>query len=358
MTANLQPRLIAIVGFEGAQLLDIAGPLQVFASACDLVLRSSKTIEHSLVAPYEIVLVSPKGGLVRTSSGASLQTQSMQSLQRRSQDVDTLIVAGGPIATVREVCRDEKLIRWISGMNERARRVCSVCTGAFVLAQAGVLVGRRAVTHWTSCNDLASSNPDTEVESNSIFVHDGPVWTSAGVTTGIDLALALVEEDLGLSVALSVARWLVVFLKRPGGQSQFSTPLEAQIATAECSVAERFSGLHAWISENLGNDLTVEQMAKRVGMSPRTFARTYRAVTGTTPAKAIEAMRVEAARRALESDQPVKYVASTCGFGDYERLRRAFYRRLKVTPRHYQAGFRTTAKPSGAPSNKRGVRAR
>jgi transcriptional regulator GlxA family with amidase domain len=349
--ASRASRLIVIVGFDGAQLLDITGPLQVFASACELMARSRANGGRQAKPPYEIVLASPEGGLLRTSSGVSLRSSSLRALRRRRYEIDTLIIAGGPAEALTAARRDKALIAWVRSLSHRVRRLCSVCTGAFVLAETGALEGRRVVTHWASCGRLAELHPAVKVESNPIFVHDGPIWTSAGVTSGIDLALALVEEDLGGGVALSVARWLVVFLKRPGGQAQFSTPLEAQMATAEHDVAPRLSALHAWMAENLADNLTVEKLAKRVGMSRRTFARVYSAATGTTPAKAVEAMRVEAARRALESDEPVKSVAATCGFGDYERLRRAFQRRLRVSPQLYQAGFKTSAKTSGSDSD-------
>jgi transcriptional regulator GlxA family with amidase domain len=217
----------------------------------------------------------------------------------------------------------------------RARRVCSVCTGAFVLAAAGLLDGKRAVTHWASCELLQARHPAIRVESDPIFLNDGAIWTSAGVTAGIDLALALVQADLGHGLAMQVAQRLVVFLKRPGGQSQFSAPLRAQAASDDGLAA-----LCAWMEAHLGEDLRVERLAARAGMSPRTFARTYAAKLGTTPAKTVEALRVAAARRALEEgDAPIKRVAHACGFGDEERMRRAFLRRVGVSPSDYRARF-------------------
>jgi transcriptional regulator GlxA family with amidase domain len=264
-----------------------------------------------------------------------LETEALRTLDRRAHQIDTLIIAGGPEATVLALRSDRKLLEWISKTHPHVRRTCSVCTGAFLLAEAGLLKGRRAATHWFSCEQLKKLYSGVRVESEPIFVRDGSVWTSAGVTAGIDLALALVEQDLGRGIALTVARWLVVFLKRPGGQSQFSAPLEGQIASAECSFSQRLAALHAWIANNLDSDLTVEHLASKVGMSARTFARAYRVATGLTPAKAVERMRVEAACRALENEEPVKRVASACGFRDYERMRRAFHRRFRIAPQVY-----------------------
>jgi transcriptional regulator GlxA family with amidase domain len=226
------------------------------------------------------------------------------------------------------------LRRWLANRAQAARRVASVCTGAFLLAACGLLDGRRAVTHWRSCARLQQRHPAVRVEEDRIYLRDGKVWTSAGVTAGIDLALALVEEDLGRDLALAVARHLVVFLKRPGGQSQFSTMLAAQ------SAGDDFARLHDWIATHLDADLRVEHLAAAAGMSPRHFARVYAERMGRTPAKAVEAMRIEAARRALEeSGAPIEAVARRCGFGDEERMRRSFLRRLGVGPRAYRARF-------------------
>jgi transcriptional regulator GlxA family with amidase domain len=219
----------------------------------------------------------------------------------------------------------------------KARRVASVCLGAFVLAWTGVLDGKRAVTHWRYCPRLADGFSRISVEPNAIFVKDGRVWTSAGVSAGIDLALAMIEEDFGHITALDVARRLVVFLKRPGGQSQFSTVLAAQASDVE----GRFSALHAWIIENIAGDLKVEALARKAGMTPRTFARAYVSRTGMTPASGVEALRVETARLLLESKEirGVVEVAQRAGFGDDERMRRAFMRHLGVSPSEYRSRF-------------------
>ncbi len=226
--------------------------------------------------------------------------------------------------------------RWSIGCARalRARRVASVCTGAFLLAAAGVLNGRRAPTHWSLCAELAQRFPAVHVEPDPIFVRDGPVWTSAGVTAGIDLALALVEQDLGRTVALAVARYLVVFLKRPGGQAQFSTALFLQ--TSE----DQFGALHEWINEHLSGDMSLPVLASQAGMSERSFSRHYAKATGLTPGRAVERLRVEAARRLLsESRLPLKRISQRCGFGSEETMRRSFLRQMAATPQDYRARF-------------------
>jgi transcriptional regulator GlxA family with amidase domain len=317
-------RRIVLLAFEGAQLLDIAGPLQVFATTREIA------AERELADPYAPTVASPEGGTVATSSGLGIATVPLASLRRTA---DTVIAAGGP-GTAAAVA-DGRLVRWLATADSRARRICSVCTGAFLLAAAGLLDGRRAATHWRVCGLLQERHPAVRVEPDPIFVRDGRIWTSAGVTAGIDLALALVEEDLGRALALDVARRLVVFLKRPGGQSQFSAMLAAQTAADG-----DFAALHDWIAHHLDEDLRVERLAEAAAMSPRHFARLYHAKMGRTPARAVEAMRLEAARRALEEgDEPISAVARRCGFGDEERMRRSFLRRLGTGPRDYRARF-------------------
>ncbi|WP_048860752.1 GlxA family transcriptional regulator, partial [Acidisphaera rubrifaciens] len=254
------------------------------------------------------------------------------SLPDAASVVDTLLVAGGP--GVGAAAEDGVLCAWVAARAGRARRVASVCTGAFLLAAAGLLDGRRAVTHWSYCEALARRHPAVRVERDPIFVRDGGVWTSAGVTAGIDLALALVEEDLGRAAALAVARHLVVFLKRPGGQAQFSAALSLQAAE------DRFGALHAWITAHLSERLTLPALARQAGMSERSFSRHYVAATGMTPARAIERLRVEEARRLLaETRLPVKRIARRCGFGSEETLRRSFLRLLAAGPQAYRARF-------------------
>lgn len=318
------PRKIAVLAVENAQLLDVTGPFQCFATANDL----TRARDH---LPYEPILVSPRGGLLKTSGGLVVETRALGELA--GKDVDTLIVAGG-IGT-RLAMQDEGLITAIRGWSTRVRRLASVCTGAYLLAQAGLLDGKRVATHWRAADDLQSRFPRIEVMPEPIFLRDGDIWTSAGVTAGIDLSLALIQDDLGHDTAMRIARNLVVFLKRPGGQAQFSATLEAQIAAHQ-----DFVGLHAWVRDHLDEDLKVERLAAQAGMSTRTFARAYAAKAGRTPARMVEAMRIESARRWLEtSTRPLKQIARECGFGDEERMRRAFQRCLGVCPLDYRTRF-------------------
>jgi transcriptional regulator GlxA family with amidase domain len=333
------PRLIVIVTFDNAQLLDIAGPLESFSLANRMRAQGGED-RPPQEWPYRIVVASHRGGVIRTNSGLGLETQRLRAVDRLGP-IDTLIVSGG--SGVHEAVQNRALVAWVARKAGRARRVCSVCTGAFLLAAAGVLAGRRATTHWKSCALLQRQHPNVHVEMDAIYVNDGAVWTSAGVTAGIDMGLALVETDLGHQVAMHVARDLVVYLKRPGGQSQFSEPLAMQAARED-----RFSSLHAWMAGHLDEDLRVERLAQQAGMSPRTFARTYVAQVGRTPAKTVAAMRLEAARRALEESQaPVKQVAVESGFNNDQRLRRAFRREHGLRPLDYRQRFaRGLALPS------------
>ncbi|HUD88913.1 MAG TPA: GlxA family transcriptional regulator [Xanthobacteraceae bacterium] len=323
-------RLIVLLAFEGVQLLDVAGPVQTFATANELAKETRGA------APYRVVVASRRGGQIRTSSGLPLVTRPINALL--DHRVDTLIVPGGP--GVHVALQDAKIIDWVRRQYAAARRTSSVCTGAFLLAEAGILAGRRVTTHWQSCSRLQQRYPDILVEPDPIYVRDERIWTSAGVTAGIDLSLALVQEDLGRKLAMQVARHLVVFLNRPGGQSQFSAPLEAQAAAADGNAPNHFAPLHGWIAGHLTGDLRVERLAEEAGMSPRTFARIYAAKMGTTPARMVEKIRVEAVRRILEeTDMPIKRVASVCGFGQEERLRRAFARQVGTTPAEYRQRF-------------------
>lgn len=316
-------RSVEILIFPDVQLLDIAGPMQVFATANVISTRAGRS------APYETQVVAEAGALVTTSAGLPLMATPLPSAKSK---VDTLIVAGGP--GVRSASTNDALVRWVRTHAARARRVASVCTGAFLLGATGLLDGRRAVTHWTECNELARRFPEAHVEPDPIFVRDGEVWSSAGITAGIDLALALVEEDLGRDLALAVARHLVVFLKRPGGQAQFSTALSLQMAD------DKFGALHGWITNHIERDLSLSALAERAGMSERTFSRRYVEATGQTPARAVERLRVETARRLLSDTRlPVKRVAERCGFGSEETMRRSFIRMLSATPQEYRARF-------------------
>lgn len=305
-----------IVAFPGVQSLDVTGPTEVFAAA----------------GGHRVELAAPIAGPVRSSSGLGLVAEHAVADVRGP--VDTLVVAGGP--GTRAAARDPEVVTAVGRLAARSRRVASVCTGAFVLAASGLLDGRRATTHWASCDLLARLHPAVSVEPDAIFVRDGDLWTSAGVTAGIDLALAMVEQDLGRAAALRVARQLVVFLKRPGGQSQFSAQLAGQFSD-QAAVRD----LQAWIVDHLAEPLTVERLAARAVMSPRHFARVFRRDTGVTPARFVERARVEAARRALEdTNQSVDAIATTCGFGTAETMRRTFLRTLRASPREYRNRFR------------------
>jgi transcriptional regulator GlxA family with amidase domain len=317
-------RQIVILAFPGVTLLDVSGPAQVFAELGEIELPGPG---------YALSYVSKDGGLVPTDVGLMIDTGPLSALQ--PSDVDTLLIPGGP--GIWKLRQDATVMRWIERALPDARRIASVCLGAFALAWAGALDGKRAATHWRYCPRLQDSFPNVKVEPDAIFVRDGRVWSSAGVSAGIDLALAMIEEDFGHTIALDIARRLVVFLKRPGGQSQFSTVLAAQASDVE----GRFSALHAWIIENIASDLRVETLAAKAGMSPRTFARTYVSRTGMTPAHGVEALRVETARLLLESRQidNVVEVAKRAGFGDDERMRRAFLKHLGVSPSEYRRRF-------------------
>ena len=232
---------------------------------------------------------------------------------------------------------DTRVLETVNALAAGAQRVCSVCSGALVLAAAGLLDGRRAVTHWDDCETLEKGFPEVKVEIDPIYIKDGNVWTSAGITAGIDMALAVVAEDLGRRAALHVARSMVTHMARAGGQSQFSPVLRRQLLDS----TGRFEQLHHWIAENLGGDLRVEQLAENMNMSARNFARLYAGQMGLTPAKAVEAIRIEVAQDLLEtSDKTIRQIAAQCGFKDEERMRRAFMRTLNVSPTDYRRGFR------------------
>jgi transcriptional regulator GlxA family with amidase domain len=321
------PHHVVMVGFPDAQILDITGPLEVFARTARWL------IEHAGLdrEAYTVEIVAADAGPIRTSS--SLKLIAERSYHGVRAGIDTLLVSGG--VGVIPALRDQALLRWIARQSTRVARLGSVCSGTFLLAAAGLLDGRRATTHWRVCDTLAERYPSIHVEPDSIFVRDGNVYTSAGVTAGMDLALALVEEDHGGKVAAAVAREMVLFLRRPGGQSQFSAVLEHQAAD-RVPLRE----LQAWMAENPHADLSVEALAERVAMSPRNFARVFRKEVGMPPARFVDLLRVEAARRRLEeSTLGVKTIAAQCGFGTEETMRRSFQRTLRIAPADYRARF-------------------
>ncbi len=323
---------IVIAVYSGVSMLDLGGPLAAFRVAAEFGEARKQRIS------YKCTVVSAHGGLVDTADGVPLLTQALTTMA--ALPIDTLIIPGA--FRLDDVTRDSELIDWVRLRAPGCQRVCSVCVGGFLLAAAGVLEGRRAATHWMYASLLAERHPGVQVEPDAIFVRDGRIWTSAGVTTGIDLALALIEEDCGRDVALGVARMLVVYLKRAGGQSQYSALLAAQGE----SDADTFAGLERWISDNLTEDLRVEALAERTNMSLRNFSRAYMSKRGQTPAKAVESIRLDAARRRLEeTDERIESIAEKCGYGGEEQLRAAFVRVLKVSPREYRKRFSSSRRP-------------
>jgi transcriptional regulator GlxA family with amidase domain len=311
---------VVVLAFDRVQSLDVTGPVEAFSIAT-----------RYFGGEYEIELVTPDGAPARATSALSLNADA--AIGDVAEPIGTLVVAGGEGAG--SAARDERVVAWVRDAAGRSDRVASVCTGAFILAAAGLLDGRRATTHWDSCQRLAERHPQITVETDPIFVRDGNVLTSAGVTAGIDLALALIEDDLGPEAALRTAQSLVMFVRRPGGQSQFSAQLKAAPARRE-----PLRDVQAHIAEHPAADLSVPALATRAFMSERNFARAFRAETGMTPAVYVEHTRVERARRELETtDLPVEAVAARCGFGTVETMRRAFARRVGVNPAAYRERF-------------------
>ncbi|HWS48210.1 MAG TPA: DJ-1/PfpI family protein [Acidimicrobiia bacterium] len=313
------PRRIVFVAYPRITALDLVGPHEVLGAA----------------GGYELIIAARAPGPIATTRGPEIVAP--RALASLRGAVDTVIVVGGEGAGV--ASKDAELVRAVRALARRSDRIASVCTGALVLAAAGLLDGRRATTHWNACDLLARNYPKVTVERDPIFVRDGNVWTSAGVTAGMDLALALVAEDQGRDVALRVARRLVMYVQRPGGQAQFSAQLAAQSAGRD-----PLRELQRWIGEHPELDHSVEALAHRVAMSPRNFARVFRAEVGCTPAVYVEQVRVETARRLLETTSlAVDDIAASAGFGTSETLRRAFARRVGANPTAYRDRFRSLA---------------
>ncbi|WP_293608972.1 GlxA family transcriptional regulator [Ponticaulis sp.] len=330
------PRRVVMIVYPDAHILDVVGPLEVLTGA--------KLFLPENIKPYDVHVVAEKAGSIRTTSGLTIEAdQSFADAAMDTAPIDTLMIAGGH-GTV-EALEHKELLNFVRQAAGRADRIVSICTGAMILAEIGLLNGRRATTHWWWCPILKSKYPEVEVEPDAIYVRDGNIWTSAGVTTGMDLALSLVEADWGHDVALQVARYNVMYMMRPGGQSQFSAHLVAQKAE-DPVINETLS----YILANLTDPLTVTALAARAAMSERTFARKFKDETGVTPAHYVEAARVQSARVELEqSDTGVEQIALHAGFQNAERMRRVFQRHVGVSAADYRQRFRPVGAQIFAP---------
>lgn len=330
MTAAAGPIRVLMLAYDGVNLLDISGPLQAFAAS---------EPDPGTNERYETIVASMEGGEIQTSARMPIITRKLADVDHLP--IDTIMIGGGspdghPVAP-------PELVNWIVRREPQVRRLCSICSGAFMLAATGLLDKHRATTHWGWARQLQDKHPAISVTPDAIYVNEGKLWTSAGVTAGIDLTLALIEQDYGYRVAIAVARRLVVFMKRPGGQAQFSVPLLLQNRKDD-----DFSELHAWMRQNLADDLRVERLAEQSGMSVRTFTRAYTASVGHTPARTVESMRFEAACGLLESTRlALKQVAAQAGFGKEQNLRRVFLRRFGLNPVDYRQRFSGTGQPAG-----------
>jgi transcriptional regulator GlxA family with amidase domain len=329
-SADRQVLRVVVLASPPIEELDIVGPVEIFAAVNRL-----RTLRQ-LAPIYQIELLSTaRQRMLSGESGLSLLAHGHYRALRGP--VDTLLISGGQGAMQAHA---SGVLDWLRTMAGQVRRLCSICTGAFLLAEAGLLHGRHATTHWLWAAELAAKYPSVTVNANPIWIQDGHIYTSAGVTAGIDLALALVEEDCGNVMALEVARCLVLFLRRPGGQAQFSVSLATQ-ASARRSLHD----LQSWIADHLAQDLSVEALASHMAMSPRNFARVFTQELGITPARYVAQARLEAARRQLElTDKSQEEIAASCGFGSAELLRRAFFRALENTPGRYRALFHSASR--------------
>lgn len=324
-----ETKSIGIVIFNGCNIVDATGPAGVFGAANELA--KSRGINRQ---PYSIQFMGSTVGPIATSAGPSLYAS--RSVDRSANALDTLICAGG--VGTRAMSHDTKAVRSVGRYAENARRVVSVCTGAFVLAASGILDGKKVVTHWAHCEALSNRFPEIIVDPDPIFLRDRNIYTSAGITAGMDLTLALIEEDLGRSFATDVAKEMVMFLKRPGSQSQFSEHLRAQMAPDG-----KLKEVQLWVLNHLTESHSVESLAERAMMSPRSFYRRFKETTGITPSRFVSEVRVDAAKRLLEeSPLQIKAIASQCGFGDEERMRRTFHRWLGISPDDYRQRFSST----------------
>ncbi len=320
----MHTRKVVVLGYNGAQVLDITGPHEVFANIPG----------PDGTQPYELTLASLDGNAIETTSGLTMQSTPYQSIDW--EDLDTLIIAGGN--GVARACKNPELIQWVQKVATQARRVCSVCSGSFVLAQAGLLDGKRATCHWESSDHLQRAFPAIDVDGDALYIQQGNIWTSAGVTAGIDMALALVAEDLGHDYAMAIARRLVVYAHRPGNQAQFSTLLKGQ-----SGYNGAFSALIDWMSSHLKTIKNIDDVADYAGMSMRNFHRKFLASVGETPGKYLESLRLDEARSLLtRTEAPLKTIALETGFQTDLRLIKAFNRQLAMTPTAYRHLHSTT----------------
>ena len=308
-------RQIALIAFDGFQILDITGPASVFSAAND-----------ALGKPYyQVVTVSAKGGLVSSHSGISIQSQSYQS--SKSASIDTLLVAGGSEDGLEALSRNEPFMKWIKQTAQGTRRYGSVCTGAFVLGRLGLLKKKKVATHWGSCQKLATLYPEAEVDANALFVNQGKLWTSAGVTTGIDMSLEMVAQDLGTEIANIIAKRLVLYVKRPGYQSQFSPLLKAQE-----NAVPKFLKLVEWLGKHLDQNIDIPRMAEQMAMSERTFYRKFTQCFGETPRDYVEKLRLDNVRILLTSKASLKQIALVNGYSTASQLTKAFERQYGIGP--------------------------
>ncbi len=310
-------RRIVLVAFADAQLLDIAGPADVFSTANELSQRPV----------FDIVIASSGGGLIRTTSGVTIDTTPIRSVN--ASDIDTALIAGGLRDGVVTAIQDRALAAWMTAVAGSARRYGSVCSGAFALAHWGLLDGHRATTHWSAASTLRRLHGRTSVDPDALYLQDGRIWTSGGVTAGIDMCLAMIEEDLGRVLATRVAKQLILSMRRLGNQSQYSQLLDLQ--------AGRYAALVVWIQAHLGESLGVERLAEFAGESPRSFRRHFEAETGATPAAFVETLRMQAAKEQLEAGATVKAAARAAGLSSGEHLARTFRRRFGMSPQQYRA---------------------
>ncbi|MBK5373280.1 helix-turn-helix domain-containing protein [Pseudomonas sp. TH43] len=333
----LPARTVVVLAFDDLLLLNAAGPLEVFA-AIPRVLAG----DFATNPPYRLLVASPQGGQVMSVSGITVTTCSLEQIDQMAPVIDTLIVAGGPGMAALEA--DEHACDWLRSRAPQIRRLCSIGTGTFALAAAGLLDGRNVVTHWKFADELQARYPALHCQTEALYLHDGNLWTCGGATAGIDLALGLVEQDLGAHAALALARYFTVFLWRSAEQPQLSASLNAQSKALRTDQDVRLARLHGWIAGNLNGDLRVERLAEQFGMSPRHFARAYVAATGETPAQAVENLRMETACRLLKTtDEPIKRIAETVGFGREERMRRAFQKHFGISAQSYRNQVKSTA---------------